>query len=313
MSNSKHWSDMAEAGALWGIRAMLFSFRLFGRRVFRVLLWPVIVYFYLRRRTARAASLDFLARVDAKDGRLPVRGWRGIARSFKHFLWFGEIALDKLAVWQQSFDGEVIMHGRQALLDNIAARRGAVLLVSHLGNTEVCQSLAEQLGAATVNVLVHTEHAQKFNSLLSAKEQAARVNLVPVTAVSPATAMMLEDKLAAGEFVAIAADRTPVPPEGAERGRQLPAQFLGETADFPQGPFVLAALLRRPVFFLCAVKTGRRYDIYVEPMAERIKMKRSDREASLLPYVQDYANRLARYARDYPLQWGNFYDFWRRD
>ncbi|UTA48721.1 hypothetical protein L1F30_04055 [Simiduia sp. 21SJ11W-1] len=313
MSAKAHWSEMAEAGAVWGIRLLLACFRLFGRRVFRVFLWPVIVYFFVRRRAARRASLDFLQRADTFAGRTPKRGLHALWQSLRHFLTFGDMALDKLAVWQNAFEGEVVMHGRQLLLDNIAARTGAVLLVSHLGNTEVCQSLAEQLGVARVNVLVHTEHAQKFNSLLSAKEQAERVNLVPVTAVTPATAMALEEKLAAGEFVAIAADRTPVRGSDTARKREMPAQFLGAEAEFPQGAFVLAALLRRPVFFLCAVKTGQRYDIYVEPLAERFKMKRSDRLGSLAGYVQTYADKLAHYAVRYPLQWGNFYDFWRRD
>lgn len=311
MNRSTHWSQIGEAGVVWGMRVLLFCFRCFGRATFRFFLWPVIAYFFLRRRAARAASLDFLARVQPGSA-APATTWARYKTSFRHFLTFGELLLDKLAVWQGGFDGQVTMHGRSLLMSEIEAKRGAILLVSHLGNTEVCQSLAEHIGLTRINVLVHTEHAEKFNKLLAAKDSAARVNLVQVANVSPATAMLLEARLQLGEMVAIAADRTPLPSHSGAPIRHLSADFLGAPADFPQGPFILAALLKRPVYFLCAVKTGKHYDIYVEHLADRIDMNRRDRAASLVPAAQAYARRLEYYARRFPLQWGNFYDFWRR-
>lgn len=314
MSQPRHWSQINEAGALWGMRLLLWCFHWFGRGFFRVLLYPVIAYYFLLRREARAASLDFLSRVHQRqpDEREQRPSWRRYGESFRHFLTYGELLLDKLAVWEGDFDGRITMHGRPMLLAEIAAKRGAVLLVSHLGNTEICQALAEQLGVARVNVLVHTRHAEKFNQLMAAREQAARVRLVQVSTMSSATAIMLEQCLRRGEFVAIAADRTPLPEGGDVSTRQVCSEFLGASADFPQGPFVLAALLQRPVYFMCCVKGDSGYDIHVELLAKQVAMNRRNRAASLSGVVQQYARRLEFYTRRYPLQWGNFYDFWAR-
>ncbi|MFH7611482.1 glycosyl transferase, partial [Pseudomonas syringae pv. tagetis] len=90
---------------------------------------------------------------------------------------------------------------------------------------------------------VHTAHAQRFNRLLRRLDPLAAVELVQVTEMGPATAMMLADKVAAGGFVAIVGDRTPV-----GGGRCLSADFLGQRAPFPIGGYVLAAALGCPVY-----------------------------------------------------------------
>ncbi|MGA7986605.1 MAG: glycosyltransferase family 2 protein, partial [Burkholderiales bacterium] len=55
---------------------------------------------------------------------------------------------------------------------------------------------------------------------------------------------------------------------------------------------------------------GRRYDVRLEPFAERIELDRRDREASLRPWVERYAARLEHHCREAPYNWFNFYDFW---
>lgn len=304
-----HWSERREAGSLLGLRILFSSYRLFGRGLFRVLLLPVMVYFFVTGRSARKASLQFLARVTDNAELSRVARLR---QSFSHFMTYGDLVLDKLAIWFDCLQADYVTHGFDALDQLIEQRQGAILLVAHMGNVDISMALAERWQVARVNALVHTAHAEKFNRLVSEVSGKRAINLIQVNDISPATAMMLEERLSAGEVLAIAGDRTAVG-EGARNERTLLADFLGQPAAFPLGPFMLAALLRRPVFFLCCIKTGNRYDIYLEPLADRIVMKRGQREASLQPYAQTFARVLGKYARRYPLQWGNFFDFWRAD
>lgn len=304
-----HWSEKKEAGSLLGLKVLFVTYRLFGRLFFRFLLLPVMLYFFLFKTAARRASLDFLARATVnRDWSV----WRRGHQSFMHFMTYGELLLDKLAIWFDCLDTEFVIHGFDPLDKLIAEGEGAVLLVAHMGNVDISMALAERWERAQVNALVHTAHAEKFNRMVSEVSGKRAINLIQVTDISPATAMMLSDRLSAGELLAIAGDRTAVG-EGARNERRLSANFLGRAADFPLGPFMLAALLRRPVFFLCCVKTGNRYDIHLQPLADRLVMKRGQREASLQPYVQQFADMLGAFARQFPLQWGNFYDFWRTD
>lgn len=302
-----HWSEKKEAGSLLGLRILFVTYRFCGRGLFRLFLVPVMLYFFLLRGAARRASFDFLARASANAR---PAGWTKWRQSFSHFMTYGDLLLDKLAIWFGCLDADYAIHGFEPLDALIAKGEGAVLLVGHMGNVDISMALAERWETAKVNALVHTAHAEKFNRMVNEVSGKRAINLIQVTDISPATAMMLAGRLSTGELLAIAGDRTAVG-ESARAERRLTAKFLGQDAEFPLGPYLLAALLRRPVFFLCSVKAGNRYDIYLEPVAERVVMKRGNREASLLPYVQIYADKLGAFARRFPLQWGNFYDFWR--
>ena len=53
-------------------------------------------------------------------------------------------------------------------------------------------------------------------------------------------------------------------------------------------------------------------DIYCENFANPITLSRTNREADLQKYIQQYANRLEYYTLKYPYQWFNFFDFFHQ-
>ena len=114
-------------------------------------------------------------------------------------------------------------------------------------------------------------------------------------------------RIEAGDFVALLGDRTGL------NERTVEATFLGETAQFPAGPFLLASLMKCPVYLTFGLyRRPNRYELSCEPFAERLELPRRDREAALKDVVQRYADRLAHRARSAPYNWFNFYDFWQR-
>ncbi|NIB44229.1 hypothetical protein HBA55_31810 [Pseudomaricurvus alkylphenolicus] len=302
----RHWSQVQESGALLGMKVMFFVYRVLGRWAFGLLLYPVITYFFLARRQARSASMDYLNRV-RQQGALPASTplWQ---QSFSHFLHFGRNLLDKLAAWTGAFNYDnVRFHRRDDFLQMVDRQQGALVIVSHLGNLEVCRALADSSKRIRLNILVHTKHAEKFNRLMNDLDNDNHLNLLQVTDVSPATAMLLNDKLSAGEVVVIAGDRTPV-----NGGRQTDVDFLGAPAAFPQGPYILASVLRCPVYLMFCAKGEDGYEIFFEKFAERIRLSRNNRDADLRHWTTQFAQRLAHYTLRYPLQWNNFYPFWSR-
>src|SRR5690606_34122276 len=118
-------------------------------------------------------------------------------------------------------------------------------------------------------------HALRFNRILGRLDPAASVELLQVTDFSPAMAMLLADRVAAGEFIAIAADRVPV------RGdRTCRARFLDADADFPAGPWLIASLLRCPVWALSCLHDGDGYAVRIESLFERVELPRGDRQGA---------------------------------
>ena len=309
-SSGDHWSRLAERGTLLGLRTVFVCYRLLGARAARWMLYPVVGYFFLTGRAARAASLDYLRRVGERKGNgIPAPGWRA---SYRHMLAFGQSGLDKLAAWMGELDRVPVDFPNRAEFDRLAATgRGVVLIGSHLGNLEMTRALANQQRQVTINAVVFSDHALHFNSLLQQINSDFGVNLIQVSQLGPDTAIALKAKIDQGEWVVIVGDRTP--PAEASRSRVTAVDFLGAPAPFAHGPFILASLLECPayLFFCLREKTG--YTIHLEPFAERVELPRSQRRERLADYIQRYARRLEYHCLNVPEQWFNFYDFWQHD
>lgn len=304
-----HWSKMSELGSAWGLRFTFALYRLLGAGAARLLLHPIVFWFYLFAPRARRASHDYLTRLRAVGGFDHAPTPRD---AYRHLYAFAESALDKVAAWMGRIDlGHLIFENQADLYALRDSGRGAVIIGSHLGSLETARALAAKLGQQRkINAIVYTDHAIRFNAILARANPGFAVNLIQVSQLGPDTAIQLAEKIDRGELLFIVGDRTPP----AENGRIAQVEFLGAPAAFAQGPFILAGLLKCPVYLFFCLKEGRgdaaRFRIHFEPFAQRIELPRRQREAALAGWIGRYAGRLDHYCRQAPLQWFNFYDFW---
>ncbi len=300
---SSHWAQINEVSFVGGMRALFFLYRCCGRWPFRLALYPVLLWFVASNRRARTASAQYLQLAHQRNPQVPT----GLTGVLRHFASFAESILDKMLLWGGQFKlDQVAIHGHPPLLEAIAQGRGGLLICTHLGNLELCRVMSGRCPGLKMTVLVHTKHAQAFNRMLAHLNPGSELNLLQVTEMSPATAIMLAEKVAQGEFVVIAGDRIPVSPQP----RVAFADFLGQPAPFPVGPFILASLLQCPTFLLFSRRTANGADLHFEPFRDRIVLPRKERAHLLDQLAAAYAARLEHHCLLAPLQWFNFYDFW---
>lgn len=289
-----------------GMRLLFWLYRHLGDGTFNLALQPVVLYYFLCHPAARRASHDYLARLRSASppGSTPAPTWRNL---YRHQLAFARAAIDKLAVWA---DGDLLQNvqfpDRPLLLEQLDSGRGAVLLGAHLGNMEVCRSLARFNRKLKLNVLVHTRNADMFNQLLRELELEATVELIEVSDITPGTAIRLAGCIERGELIAILADRVAVD----SRSRSQQVEFLGQQASFPEGPFVLAALLKCPVYTVFCTRGDSGYQVSCELLTQRLQLPRQRRSEALREAIQQFARILEDNVRRTPLQWFNFYPFW---
>lgn len=299
----RHWSQINEVGFVAGMRFLFVVYRLLGRWPFRIALYPVLIWYVLFTPAARKASSAYLDKVHALNPTVKT----GLPGVFRHFFSFAENILDKLLLWGGEFHpGHIERTGHEHILANIDRGRGGLLICSHLGNLELCRVLSRQRHTLKLTVLVHTKHAKAFNRMLAKLDPDSAMNLLQVTEMSPAVIMMMAERIARGEFIAIAGDRVPV----STQPRVAYAPFLGQQAAFPIGPYVLASLLQCPSYLVFSLKTDTAVSLHIEPFKDSIHLPRKDREAYLTALTADYACRLEHHCLRAPLQWFNFYDFW---
>ncbi|MBB3062859.1 hypothetical protein [Microbulbifer rhizosphaerae] len=302
--SSVHWSRYREQGFFLGIKFLFWLHHRLGPVAFKIAVYPVVLCYYLKYRSGRLAIRQYLQLFSARYPQAGIKpDW---ATGFRIFLNFADSAREKLEAWFVGMPLGRVNFPRRAALHQLAqGGRGSVLIGSHLGNLEVCRALASMMDV-TVNVLVHTKHAKKFNRMMKLLNPNSQVRLTQVTEVTPALAMQLSESVERGEFVVIVGDRTPI----NSVGRTCIAEFLGRPAPFPQGPYILAALLKCPVYTLFCLRGRDGYDIYMEQLCEQVRMARGNREGHIRELVASYAQRLEHYCRLAPLQWYNFYPFW---
>ena len=309
---SPHWARQQEVKGLWGMRLMLLVWRLLGRKAFSLLLYPVVGVYWLTAATARRASQQWITRVREQLAarQMPIPP---TLTSYRHFQRFGEAMLDKIASWrgELQFGRDVVFTAGAEETLNISDPRGKLLLVSHLGDVEACRALAQLQGGKTINALVFSENAQRFKQIMTEMAPQAGLNLMPVNNIGPDTAILLQEKLERGEWIAIVGDRIAVNPQRGGEWRVCWSRFMGQAAPFPQGPFILAAILRCPVNLLFALRQQGKLRIYCEPFADPLLLPRADRQQALQHIIDRYAERLEHYALQSPLDWFNFFDFWR--
>lgn len=255
------------------------------------------------RGVSRRASLEYLQHLSLQTNGLIKSNYR---TSFRHFMSFGEAILDKL-LGQAGHIVNVETEGREAVVGLLNAGRGAILFSAHLGNLELGRALAD-FRDVRLNVLVYTENAQSFNALLAKIKPNSRVSLIPVNQFGGDEAILLANKIAAGELLLITGDRRSVN-ETKKGVIQVP--FLGEEALLPTGPYVLAHVLQCPVFLMFSYKDGQQHRLVFELFADAVELTRKTRDQDLKNYATRYADRLAFYCHKVPLQWFNFFSFWK--
>lgn len=293
------WRSRPEGGgrfALWLIRT--FAQR-FGRRLARIVLLPITLYFLLRRGPERRASLAFLSRVAGR----PATWWD----SARHIHAFASTILDRVFLLGGAFKGfDVAVDGLDDLHAQMDLGRGVLLLGSHLGSFEVLRVLSLKRPDVTVRVVLDVRHNPAITSLLAELNPAVAATVIDAGQDGMAIVMQIKEALDAGALVTLLADRA------APGEPSVHVPFFGEPAPFPRAPWQIALSLGVPVALCFGLYLGgNRYRLVFERLTDGLVLARKDRESGIRDMVGRYAARLEAQARAHPRNWFNFYDFWQ--
>ncbi|ASP16667.1 glycosyl transferase family 2 [Neisseria sp. KEM232] len=301
--NPNHWAQQQERGNRLFLALTTLMVRYLPGWLMRPCIWPVVLYFYATSSKQRRHILRYQTRLQTA---FPTTVLPHRFAVFRQFVAFGEAVCDRFAVWQHKIRYRDLIVEDPDNVSGIvdSGGRGQIFVCSHLGNTEVCRALVSHHQGFRLNVLVHSKHAQAFNDALE-KAGADRIKMIQVGDLDAALMMELNRRIEAGEWIAVAADRVPV--RGA---KTAPVQFLGQSAQMPQGAWLLAALLKTQLNTLFCVKRNGRYHLKLRRFADTATWKRHGRQTETAATMQRFADLLAEECAENPLQWFNFYDFW---
>jgi predicted LPLAT superfamily acyltransferase len=269
-----------------------------GRRASRFLLHPIALYFVVAGDTRRH-SRTYLARALGREA-----GWRDV---YRHVFTFAATVLDRVYLLRERFgEFEIEASGVETLMRPFANGEGVLACGAHLGSFEALRMIGHDKGLR-VAMIMYEDNARLINAALAAIAPNAKLHTIALGRVD--AMLSLRHWLDEGGVAGMLADRTL--PGSSHRSKSVILPFLGAPASFADGPFRLAAMLRRKVIFMAGLyRGGRRYELRFAELADFGSVAAEGRDAAVRAALERYVTTLESLCREAPYNWFNFYDFW---
>lgn len=296
--STPEWVGRPERSNTLAIRLIVWVALTLGRRIARLFLYPICLYFFLFARTARIASKKYLRKVLGHEP--------GTLDGLRHIHTFASTILDRVFLLNGRFDKfDVRVHLDEAAQAIVAKQQGCILLGAHFGSFEIARAYAHETQGPPASMVMYEENARKLNAVLKAINPDLAQQVIGLGKID--SMLKVEKALQRGEFIGILADR------GLEHGgASMICDFLGERAKFPTGPLRIAHILKKPVLLMAGVyRGGNRYDLYFEQLIDMSTEKGLSRDEILRQAMQHYVAGIEKHCRNAPYNWFNFYDFWK--
>jgi len=289
------WEGKSKATPL-GYRIFVSVLKTFGVRPAYWLLYVVAGWYLFFSRQSNKHLYHYF------HAKLGYGRWRSIRSLYRNYFRFGQTLIDKVAVmsgidvpFTYDFDGE------EYLREMVAAGKGGLLLSAHIGNWEIAGHLLKRLNT-TVNVVMYDGEQEQIKAYLEKVTGGRNMQLI-IIRNDLSHIFAISEALDRNQLVCMHADRF------MPGNKTLPAHFLGEIANFPAGPFILASRFNVPVSMVFAFKeTTRHYHLYATKPGDYATQLKSGKMDILF---KEFVTEMAAKTRLYPEQWFNYYDFWK--
>ncbi len=297
-NDTRNWSGKSRGGIL-GYLIFINIIKCLGVRTAYFLLSFVVIYFIPFAPSATRSIWKFSRKI------LRLGYLKSSVLIYKNFYSLGRALIDKVAVNQgkyaeYTFDFAEPDDVKRVLNSN----QGVIIIGAHFGNWEIGAPFFGKYGKK-MNVLMMDKEYQSIKKILEVNKSIDAFGIIPIEGDSLEYIFKIRDALAKGEYISIQGDRL------SRSDKHHDLEFMGKTASFPLGPFVLAARMNAPVVFYFAEHTGyKRYkfDFILSDYTNANGGKEKDKEKLLLG---EYVALLSERVREYPEQWYNYFDFWK--
>ena len=217
-----------------------------------------------------------------------------------HFC-FGQVILDRFAVYAgKKFDFKV---EGQPVSDELEKRpEGFIQLSCHVGNYEM-SGYSVHSRYKKLYILAYSGETETIMS--NRQREFARHNVEMIMVKEDLSHLFaLNSALDNGDIVSMMADRV----FGSQK--VVECQFLSKTTKFPMGPFSIAIQKNASVLAVFVMKEGmKKYHIFIEKVNYDTSANKREQVVQL---AQNFVLVLEKMIRQYPTQWFNYYDFWKK-
>lgn len=224
---------------------------------------------------------------------------KSLLNTYRNNFVFGQTLIDKVAIaagledkFTYEFDGVENIY-------RLAKDESAGIMISaHVGNFELAQHFMHGFDKK-IHLVTTDEEREAIKSLLNSVMARPKVEFI-IVKDDMSHIFDIHKTIEEQQMICFTGDRF------FPGTKILKTRFMGETAQFPAGPFLLSSRLNTPVLFVYVMREkNRHYHLY----ARKAEFKNRDAQSLLESYTQS----IEKILKKYPLQWFNYYDFWKKD
>lgn len=291
------WYQVKEQAA--GEKRLLFLwyvYKFLGKICVKFLVFFITFFAFLGAKEPRRCSKKYLSIVGIEPN---------FFNQFKHFLSYSNSLIDRMEVFTGKFSPDNIVYANPSdgkILDE-DVENGVFFICSHLGNIEMMRSFLFSNPNKNVDIFLAKEQCKIFNNFVQNIGVNTPVTLYPVEDINIETSMEIKDKISNGDIVIMAGDRI------SKNSTNAPVEFLGKKILLPNGTFKFAYIMEHPIYFVCVIKVGEKYKIYLKKFDSYYKTKNE----TIQKMQSEYLTFLQELVYKYPLQFYHFYDLFEED
>lgn len=289
------WAGKSKGNKL-GYRIFVFVCKTFGVLPAYFLLRFVSLYYFLFSWSSSRHIYNYFRY------RIGFGNVKSFFKIYNNYYVFGQTLLDKIIVmagienkFSYDFDGE------DNLREMVRQGRGGILLSAHVGNWEAAGHLLKRLNSRINVVMFDGEHEQ-IKSYIEGVTKGKNFNVI-VIKNDMSHVYAIGDALGRNELICLHADRF------LPGNKTIVKNFLGSPANFPAGPFQLAAGFNVPVSIVFAMKeSASHYHFFGSALLKKTDPETKTQFSERLSEM--FKTDLEEKVKRYPEQWFNYYNFW---
>lgn len=285
-------------GGVFGYLFFIFLIKKIGIKAAYVFLSTIVLYFIPFAPKATKSiwyySLKILNRNVSSS----------ISMLFLNYYRLGQTLIDKVAIgngmrakYNFRFDNY------DEFLSILNANTGAIIIGAHIGNWEIGTPFFDDYGKK-INIVLYDAEYQRIKEILEQNTVSSDFKVIPVNNNNLNHVFAIKEALDNKEYICFQGDRY------INEERCLNTSFMGKKANFPLGPFLLAAKMKVPVVFYYAMREPKKTYRFHFTLATSLTKGNDIRPEQQL--LNQYVSSLENMLDKYPEQWFNYYQFWNK-
>ncbi|MDA3946486.1 MAG: lysophospholipid acyltransferase family protein [Helicobacteraceae bacterium] len=280
-------------GSPLGIKLIIALYNLFGYKAAKTLIYSVALFYAVVSHHKRQELNSYYKAV----GLTP-----SFTSYFKHIYAFSLTIFDRFIAKEEMSDTALKVERVNLEAFETLQQTGGMLLFSHHGNWAQSFKIFHSY-EIKLNIIGDEAIDENLQKLETAVDGNKRVNIISLK--NGMQAMLdIARALQNNEIVIIMVDRVKEP------NKTVKVDFLNRETLFHSGGFEIANMRKAPVLGCDIVRTGDQ-QIKIE-FSEIITSSKDNKAEIIQDLAQQYARFLEKVVRKYPLQWFNFFDFWKK-